>query len=306
MRSFSPTSISRRRWLQIGAVGLTGLHSGRSTRAASARGPAPVRACILVFYQGGPSHLDTWDMKPDAPAEVRGQFRPIATAVPGLMACEHLPYLARVADRLSIIRSVHHRLTNHLPAAFATLIGHDPLRGDQLFVGQGINDPPSLGSSISHARSAGHSGVPPFVALPHRMWNEMDVVHDPYQLTGYASLRADPQQSSCGSAFFVDSDRFREGGKRASQHATEGCPMHRQVKSAGFRCNGRRSRPRAAAAGMEPRAIQTPTLASYRLLITDSDEPSGRPDRRTAARSLSPARRVQSPRSRHLRSFLYS
>ena len=67
-----------------------------------------------------------WDMKPKAPAEVRGEFRPIATAVPGLWACEHLPHLARVADRLTIIRSLQHGLTNHLPAAFTTLIGRDP------------------------------------------------------------------------------------------------------------------------------------------------------------------------------------
>jgi hypothetical protein len=75
-------------------------------------------------------------MKPKSPVEVRGEFRPIATAVPGLWACEHLPHLARVANLLTIIRSLHHGLTNHLPAAFTTLIGRDPLRGDQLLVGQ--------------------------------------------------------------------------------------------------------------------------------------------------------------------------
>ena len=75
------------------------------------RSPAPVRSCILIFYYGGPSHLDTWDMKPDAPSEVRGEFRPIATSVPGIQVCEHLPRSARVIDRLAIIRSLHHPMT---------------------------------------------------------------------------------------------------------------------------------------------------------------------------------------------------
>ncbi|MFN0056406.1 MAG: DUF1501 domain-containing protein [Planctomycetales bacterium] len=186
--------MSRRQWLQVGTVALAGIPGGRFGQGAVTEQLPPVRACILIFYQGGPSHLDTWDLKPKAPAEVRGEFRPIATAVPGLWAGEHLPHLARVADRLTIIRSLHHRLTNHLPAAFTTLIGRDPPRGDQLFVGQGINDPPSLGSAVSRARPTDRPGIPSFVALPHRMFNEMDVpgqsagflgaAHEPFQLEG--------------------------------------------------------------------------------------------------------------------------
>ena len=190
-RAQAAAFVSRRRWLQIGAVALAGRQTMRAIQAAPVNGAAPVRACILVFYQGGQSHLDTWDMKPNAPAEVRGPFQPIATAVPGLWASEHLPHLARVADRLSIVRSIHHRLTNHLPAAYTTLIGRDPARGDQLFVGQDRNDPPSLGSSISHARSDTNLGVLPFVALPHRMWNEMDV---PGQSAGFLGSAYEPLQ----------------------------------------------------------------------------------------------------------------
>lgn len=194
IRPISTPLMSRRQWLQIGAVALAGFGPIRTIRAAPANALqplSPVRACILIFYQGGPSHLDTWDMKPMAPAEVRGEFRPIATAVPGLWACEHLPHLARVADRLTIIRSLHHGLTNHLPAAFTTLIGRDPLRGDQLLVGQNGDDPPCLGSSVSRARPIEHLGVPPFVALPHRMWNEMDV---PGQSAGFLGSAHEPMQ----------------------------------------------------------------------------------------------------------------
>jgi hypothetical protein len=193
-RSVSWAFTSRRQCLKIGLAAIAGLDPIKTIRAGAADGPAPIRACIFIFYQGGPSHLDTWDMKPNAPAEVRGEFRSIATAVPGLWACEHLPHLARVADRLTIIRSLHHGLTNHLPAAYTTLIGRDPVRGDQLLVGQNGNDPPSLGSAVSRARPSAHLGIPPFVALPYRMWNEMDVpgqsagflgtVHEPLQVEG--------------------------------------------------------------------------------------------------------------------------
>src|SRR5438309_2203791 len=99
--------LGRRRLLQAGAgclgLSLGGLWRAQAAQAASGReAPAArVRACILIFYYGGPSHLDTFDLKPDAPAEVRGEFRPIATSVPGVRVCEHLPRTARVMHRLA-------------------------------------------------------------------------------------------------------------------------------------------------------------------------------------------------------------
>jgi len=192
--------VSRRKWLQVGAISLAGFGPLRVLHGAPSTNPEPVRACILIFYQGGQSHLDTWDMKPNAPAEVRGSFQPIATSVPGLFASEHLPYLSRIVNRLTIVRSLHHGLTNHLPAAYTTLIGRDPVRGDQLLVGQGRHDPPCLGAAVTSVRHAQRPGVPPFVAIPHRMWNEMDVpgqsagflgsTHEPFQVEG------DPNESN--------------------------------------------------------------------------------------------------------------
>lgn len=182
---------SRRQWLRFGALALAGAGPLQARSAGASESLPPIRSCILIFYQGGPSHLDTWDMKPKAPREVRGEFRPIATTVPGLWACEHLPHLARVAHRLTIIRSMHHGLTNHLPAAFTTLIGRGPIRGDQLLVGQEGNDPPSLGSSVTRARPVDRHGIPPFVALPYRMWNEMDV---PGQSAGFLGSAHEPLQ----------------------------------------------------------------------------------------------------------------
>src|SRR5215475_5223252 len=103
---YSPAFISRRRLLQAGTLGWLGLGlSGGSQAAEQRSGRAPasrgqIRSCILLYYYGGPSHLDTWDMKPNAPAEVRGEFRSIATATSGLRIGEHMPRCARITNRL--------------------------------------------------------------------------------------------------------------------------------------------------------------------------------------------------------------
>src|SRR5437870_6453724 len=97
--------VTRREWMQLGGLGLLGLSlpSVLRAEAAARRRSAPVikggraRSCILLFLAGGPSHLDMWDMKPSAPPEVRGEFKPIATTVPGIQLSEHLPRLARHA-----------------------------------------------------------------------------------------------------------------------------------------------------------------------------------------------------------------
>ena len=107
-------TFSRRQFFE--AAGLAGL----GLVADTARGAHPVaapakriRSCILIFYYGGPSHLDTWDPKPDAPAEVRGEYRPIATSVPGLQVCEHLPRMSQLMHKVALVRSMHHPMRNH-------------------------------------------------------------------------------------------------------------------------------------------------------------------------------------------------
>jgi len=187
-------SLTRRRWLRIGGLGALGLDLARPLRAdagaVSRRPPAPVRSCILIFYYGGPSHLDTWDPKPEAPREVRGEFRPIATSVPGIRVSEHLPHSARVVDRLAIIRGLHHPMTNHNAAAFAALSGRSPAKGDLELLGNDRNDPPCLGSVLSHALP-GRRDLPTFVALPHVMYN---VVKLPGQVAGFLGSAHDPFQ----------------------------------------------------------------------------------------------------------------
>src|SRR5262245_52535360 len=98
--------VSRRNFLRIGALGLGGLALPDLLRAESASGiRRSHKAVIMIFLPGGPSHQDMFDLKMDAPSEVRGEFRPIATSVPGIQICEHLPRLAKIADKYTIIRS---------------------------------------------------------------------------------------------------------------------------------------------------------------------------------------------------------
>ena len=117
---------------------------------------ARANSCILIWLDGGPSHLDTFDPKPEAPSEIRGPFRSIPTRLPGVHVCEHLPRIAGIMDRLALIRSLTHELGNHDTGTRFLLTGHRPAPGLEY---------PSLGSTV--ARSAGFGRpVPPYVAIP--------------------------------------------------------------------------------------------------------------------------------------------
>src|SRR5688500_5332717 len=102
-------TIPRRRFLQYSAYGaVASLLNQSRLRAAPSPSPTPIRSCIVLMLYGGPSHIDTWDMKPGASAEIRGEYQPIGTSVPGRVVCEHLPRLAGLVDRLAVVRSMHH------------------------------------------------------------------------------------------------------------------------------------------------------------------------------------------------------
>jgi hypothetical protein len=150
--------------LQVGGASLLGLSlpellraRGQEVHAASAD------RLFVIFLNGGPSHLDMWDMKPAAPIEIRGEFQPIATTVPGVQFSEHLPRLARHMHRCALVRSVSHSVNNaHAAAVYAGLTGHD--RGE---IGGGARptDHPSLGSVAGLMRPV-PSGTLPYVSLP--------------------------------------------------------------------------------------------------------------------------------------------
>ena len=162
--------VSRRQMLQIGGLGLMGLSLPRLLAAQSAAQATGIKpradACVLIFLNGGPSHLDMWDLKPDAPEGIRGEFKPIATTVPGIQVGEHLPRLARQAHRATIVRSMHHSVNNaHAAAVYTSLTGHD--RGDNIrSVGGGPDEYPSLGSVLSTLRPP-EKAIVPHVCLPY-------------------------------------------------------------------------------------------------------------------------------------------
>ncbi len=157
----------RRTWLRLSALGSLGLSLGPSPASAASLLPAFGRArrCIMVFLNGGPSQLDTWDMKPNAPTEVRGELDPIATSVPGIQVSELFPRIARHVDKLKIVRSVTHTASVHTTGVCTMLTGkyHATPQVDQTRAT--LADHPHLGSIVS--RHLGWQGsLPPFISLP--------------------------------------------------------------------------------------------------------------------------------------------
>ncbi len=162
---------SRRWFLEAGMAGAAGVAlpaflqsrvQAASAESASAKsGPGKRKAVILFWLSGGPSHIDMWDPKPDAPSEIRSPFSTISTAVPGIQFTEHLPLQASIADRLSVIRSVDCKASNHTPI---TMQAGNPLarRTNDGKDGAGF---PSMGSVAAKFRGANHPDLPAFVGL---------------------------------------------------------------------------------------------------------------------------------------------
>ncbi len=153
--------VSRRSFLRIGGLALGGLSLAQLLQAEAQAGiHRSHKSVIMVFLSGGPPHQDMVDLKPDAPAEVRGEFKPIATNVPGIRICEHLPRVARMMDRLVVIRSLVGSEGHH--SAFQCMHG----RTQQRQPGGGW---PSLGSTVSKLQGQAAEGVPPFIGLSPKM-----------------------------------------------------------------------------------------------------------------------------------------
>jgi hypothetical protein len=157
--SVPKTLFGRRDFVKIGSLGILGLnlHDYFFLRSASANSSVPDRSVILVWLSGGPPHHDTFDMKPEAPAEIRGTFKPIPTNVSGIEICEHLPQTARQADKFAVIRSMTSRENNHEPAINYLLTGYLPLQTLEF---------PSMGSVIAKEKGSRNS-LPPYVTIPN-------------------------------------------------------------------------------------------------------------------------------------------
>jgi len=158
--------LSRRNFIKIGALGMGGLALPQLLQAEAASGLGRShKAVIMIYLPGGPPHQDTFDLKLDAPSEIRGEFRPISTNVPGIQICEHLPLIARVTDKLAIIRSISDAIDDH--SDFMCMTG----RRKQ-------NQPPggwpTFGATVSKVLGPASPTVPVFVGLEPRMQ------HHPY------------------------------------------------------------------------------------------------------------------------------
>jgi len=156
-------SLSRRHFLKIGAlslgsVGLGGLLPLRVT-ARDTSASLPDTSVILIWLPGGPPHMETYDMKPDAPADYRGDFRPIKTNVPGIDVCELLPMHAKIADKFTLIRSIAHTFSDHGGGHKRFLTGRDPMSPFGF-----VNDYPMVGSMVAKVREGRKAGVPNYIA----------------------------------------------------------------------------------------------------------------------------------------------
>ncbi len=206
--------MSRRALLQLGGLGVFGLslehlllarqvqaQSGTDRLAGSQFANAPgfgkAKSCILMFMWGGPSQLETWDLKPQAPAEVRGEFQSIDTTVPSIRISEHFPHLARLAEKYAIIRSLTHDDPAHLSSVHHVMTGRHAPKVKSDAAPPSRNDWPHMGSVLSKLRPS-TGPLPPFVTLPWTVMHPaapggtapgqnagwLGQAHDPFLVTG--------------------------------------------------------------------------------------------------------------------------
>src|SRR5487761_1258125 len=190
---------TRRQILHWGSLGLVGLSLADVLRARTSAAPAkaPAKSCILFFLEGGPAHQDLWDMKPDAPAEFRGEFRPIATSAPGIEVCEHLPLVARQMHQVALVRSVHHAVVDHNAGSYYALTGRSPVKGGQLIIRDEVDNFPPFGAVVSRLRPIERK-LPAFVHVPEIMSNNgYDL---PGQRAGFLGAAYDPLVTGDASA----------------------------------------------------------------------------------------------------------
>ncbi len=164
-----PGPVNRRRFLQVGSLALGGLSlSDVLAGRASAGSTTAVTSVILLYLHGGPSQLETYDLKPAAPVEYRSIFAPIATNVAGLEICELFPRQAAIADKFSIVRSLNHDIGIHSDGGIIVLTGKRPSVLDP--ASQSKSEHPDFGSVASRERGVGRNGIPPYVAVPRKMY----------------------------------------------------------------------------------------------------------------------------------------
>ena len=205
--------LQRREFLRVGAASLIGL--GLPTLLRAATQPAKAKSLILFVLEGGPAHQDLWDMKPNAPVNIRGEFKPTATTLPTLQFCEHLPLLAQQAHHLTLVRSVHHTIGDHNAGAYFALTGRDPVTNGRLITTPAPENFPPIGSVLAKLRPADRP-LPDFVHVPDWMSNNGSFL--PGQDAGFLGAAFEP---------FVAGDPSLPNYKVPGLHLPKELPMER-------------------------------------------------------------------------------
>ena len=196
--------VNRREWLRVGGLGAFGLtvsgllHDRNALAAPAALSGSfgKAKACILLFHLGGPPQHETWDPKPDAPLEIRGDLKPIWTNVPGIRVGELMPKTARLLDKICVLRAVSTNDNAHTSSGYWMLTGypHDPLNVENSKTGP-PNDWPCVGAVIRKLRQ-GRGSLPSAVRLPEHIWNTGGITW-PGQDGGFLGRNADPWLVMC-------------------------------------------------------------------------------------------------------------
>ncbi len=189
--SCSPAPWSRRRLLSAGGLGLFGLTQPRLLRANEAAGAdkliARAKSVVFLFQWGGPSHLETFDLKPDAPEGIRGFHKPIRSSADGIWVSDRLPKTAKIMDKVTLIRSMHHTMKNHNSAGYYALSGHAPPSDDQR-----LKDTPDLFpayASVIDRLAPVQGDIPTAASLP---WTVSDGSFTPGQRASFLGKQHDP------------------------------------------------------------------------------------------------------------------
>jgi len=183
---------SRREFLRVGGLSACGLslpHLLANGREPAGHRNARAKSCLLIFMDGGPSHLEMWDLKPEAPAEVRGEFKPIRSSVPGITVGELLPRTSHHMHQFAQVRSVRHSVNDHNAGSYYMLSGRSPVDGSKLIQADTASTFPPIGPVVARERPVGKP-IPPYVLLPEFQWNNgVDIGG---QKAGFLGAKYDP------------------------------------------------------------------------------------------------------------------
>ena len=211
--------VHRRHLLTVGFGGLFGLNLPNLLKADETgpeKGLKPrVKSVIFLHQWGGPSHIDTFDMKPDAPVGMRGDFNPISSSIPGVTICEHMPRFSKVLHHFTQIRTMQHRIKNHNAAGYYCISGHAPPIDDQrLRDSQELY--PAIGSVVSRFRPGSDPALPSFVSYPHKI---ADGSQTPGQFASFLGKAYDP--------FYIGQDPNRPDFRLPELSLPENMPLSR-------------------------------------------------------------------------------